>query len=544
MRRFGAMAVLVGVIIAGAPGQSAAQVAYPLRISDDGRHFVDQSGAPYLMNGDSPWSLIGELTREEAEIYLRDCADRGINSLIVTLVDGHYTTNPPTNAYETQPFTTPGDFGTPNEAYFAHADWVIDRAAELGIQLVLAPVYLGCCSDGWFAVVRDQNTAATMRGFGRWVGARYRDRANLMYSWGNDIFPPEFAQVREKIRAMAEGLREADDRHLVTYHGSPEEAAFDVWDPRSEGWLDVNAVYTYQPVVGECEAAYAFRPTTPFFLFESKYENEHGTTGHQQRVQAYQAILSGASGHHYGNSPIWHMGVLGGNWRAHLDDPGRASLTHLAALFASRAWHRLVPDPVFITDGAGSGDDAAVAARTDDGGTVMAYLPSMRAITVALDRVAGAEGRAWWFDPRSGEASAIGAVPTTGSRTFMPPGGGDWLLVLDDAAGGLPAPGRGTVAPPLRDGGVSIPEADGGARPAFDGGRGVMGSDATVADGATARIGGGDGCACGVGWRPVEPIGAAGWPPWLAALTLFLGHRRRSPGRHGGGSVPRSLSMN
>jgi hypothetical protein len=50
----------------------------------------------------------------------------------------------------------------------------------------------------------------------------------------------------------------------------------------------------------------------------------------------------------------------------------------------------------------------------------------------------------YWFDPRSGAARAIGVVYKHERIRFTPPPGGlDWVLVLDDAAGGFPPPGSG-----------------------------------------------------------------------------------------------------
>ena len=48
---------------------------------------------------------------------------------------------------------------------------------------------------------------------------------------------------------------------------------------------------------------------------------------------------------------------------------------------------------------------------------------------------------AWWFDPRTGKATAAGTFATEGSKDFTPPAEGDWVLVLDDASQQLPAPG-------------------------------------------------------------------------------------------------------
>ncbi len=68
-------------------------------------------------------------------------------------------------------------------------------------------------------------------------------------------------------------------------------------------------------------------------------------------------------------------------------------------------------------------------------------------MTVRLGKMAGREIRAWWFDPRTGEAELIGEFKREGERTFAPKGEGetDWVLVLDDAGKDFPPPG--TVHP-------------------------------------------------------------------------------------------------
>ncbi len=58
---------------------------------------------------------------------------RGFNTVLVNLIEHKFATNPPRNAYDDVPFLTPGDFSTPNESYFAHADYVIAQAEQRGM---------------------------------------------------------------------------------------------------------------------------------------------------------------------------------------------------------------------------------------------------------------------------------------------------------------------------------------------------------------------------------------------------------------------------
>jgi hypothetical protein len=62
-----------------------------------------------------------------------------------------------------------------------------------------------------------------------------------------------------------------------------------------------------------------------------------------------------------------------------------------------------------------------------------------------MEKIQGPTVMAWWFNPRNGQATSIGKFPNSGSRRFNPPDHGeqlDWVLVLDDATQGYPAPGR------------------------------------------------------------------------------------------------------
>ena len=100
---------------------------FPLTIGPTGRYVVAQGGEPFLVHGDAAWSLASALSREEAVHYMDDRASRGVNAVIVDLVEKLLAPNAPGNAYGVDPFTTPGDLGTPNPAYFEHVDWLFGK---------------------------------------------------------------------------------------------------------------------------------------------------------------------------------------------------------------------------------------------------------------------------------------------------------------------------------------------------------------------------------------------------------------------------------
>ena len=408
---------------------------YPLQVARDHRHLVDQNGTPFLVQGDAAWSLISGLTREEAEKYVDTRSRQGFNSIIINLIEHKF--RGPVNRYGEGPFTKPGDFSTPNEKYFQHADWVIRKAQEKGLQVFLAPIYLGYIGtdEGWIEELL-ANGPEKARNWGRYVGRRYKNFDTIVWIIGGDRNPDS---AREDVDAVAQGIRESDDRHILTAHCHPENSALDQY--ANEGWLDLNSTYTYGIVHQMLLRDYDRQPPMPFVLIESTYEGEHNASAVQIRRQAYWAVLWGATGEFMGNRPMW---LFDPEWQSALESTGSRDMERMFSLFASRPWYELVPDEKHevVVDGLGEfrGLDYLAAARSTNGATVMAYMPSARPFTVDMTKVSGKTANTWWFNPRTGETTSEGQFPTEGKKQFTAPGEGDWVFVLDDAARKLPIP--------------------------------------------------------------------------------------------------------
>ena len=410
----------------------AAARAFPLHVVPGKRYLVDAANNPFFINGDSPWDLIASLTREEVDHYLEDRRLRGVNTVLVALMEHCFSSHPPENAYGNAPFTTPGDFSTPNEAYFAHADYVIDKAAAKGMLVMLAPAYVGYDGgqQGWWREMA-ANGKDKLYAYGQYLGRRWRNFDNIVWVDGGDYNVPDKALVR----AVANGIRSVDSKPH-TFHAQRGTAAMQFWGT-GEAWLTVNNIYTgANNVVTSAFAEYA-RSTAPFFLIEGRYEGSDNATEQTVRMQAYQTLLSGGSGHLIGNEPLWRFGP---GWQQLLDSGGARSLLPLAKLFISHAWWTLEPDrdnTTLISDGS-TGADRAVAARASDGSFAIAYMPSLRSISIDMSRMAGRATRARWIDPSNGAATPVAGspFPTAGIRRIQPAGTnsrgfGDWVLLLE-----------------------------------------------------------------------------------------------------------------
>jgi hypothetical protein len=416
-----------------------------LHVSPNGRYLTDSGGRPFFLIGDAGWSLPTQLDLPEATAYLNDRAARGFNVIMVRLIEHQFCADPPRNAYGDAPFTDV-PFGTPNEAYFDHVDQLVSLAAQRGITILLAPVYLGfdCGPQGWCAEVQAASMAQ-MRAWGHYLGQRYSGFDNIIWLIGGDADP---TPVAAKVREVALGIREHDPLHLMTCHNQTESQAISPWP--GETWIDINNIYTYSRTLYEkAYDAYVVTPPRPFFLLESRYENELGTTPQSLRAQSYWATLAGGFGHVFGNCPIWHFGYSTSwcglaDWVAELDDPGSMNMTHFRRLFESRHWYAMVPDfdNTVVTVGYGmwGSTDYAMAASTQDGSSIIVYVPILKTITVDMSSLSGNTVRAWWYVPATGSALEIGSYPK-GTRDFTPPTDTDWVLVLDDEARSFPPPG-------------------------------------------------------------------------------------------------------
>jgi hypothetical protein len=431
---------------AGASDDAAAvsHYVYPLKVGPNGRHLVDQNGLPFLIAGDAPQSLIVNLSEAEAEMYIKNRRSLGFNSLWINLLCNDYTSGRADGSTVDglSPFGGGTDFSKPNEPYFQRVDHMIQLAARYGFNVFLDPAETG----GWLKAMLANGTAKC-RTFGQYLGARYGGFDNIVWLNGNDFQGWRDATNDGVVASVALGIKDTDARHIHTveldYYVS---SSLD--DPTWVPIVSLNAAYTYRPTYAEVLAGYN-RKTLPVFLVEGVYEFESNSQAHRAsaatlRRQAYWTNLSGATGQIYGSHYTW---TFTAGWQSQLNSPGALQIANARAFLEPRAWYNLVPDQdhSVVTSGYGTftdvgnidDSDYVTAARTPDGGLVVAYMPTPRTITVDMAKLRGvAEAR--WFDPSHGTyASAQGSpFPNSGKRDFTPSGtnadgDGDWCLVIE-----------------------------------------------------------------------------------------------------------------
>jgi uncharacterized protein (TIGR03437 family) len=432
------------------PASGSVQAVPSMRLSASGGYLVDPLDRPVFLAGDSPWSLIAGVSLEDANLYLENRAAKGFNVIMVNLIEAKFTSHAPRNYYNQPPFIRSGDFTTPNEDYFSHADAVINLAAQKGITVLLDPLYLGweCGDQGWCRDVRAA-PGSQMQFWGRYLGNRYKDFPNIIWLIGADTNPFTYG-VEGKLLEMVAGIKEYDTAHLMTAHTAPGSSAQDTWG--RPFWLNLNTVYHYgiDALLSMAREQFRRPQALPLFMLESAYEREHDSTPASLRQQAYGGVLWGGTlGSFFGNCPLWSLGYNAGfcgpaDWKAQLDSAGSVQFGYFASVMRSRRFWLLVPDHehTVLTAGYGSGPALATTARASDGSSILAHIPTRRPVTIDMSKIADASGQAQcsWYNPRNGQATVIGTYPNRGSRTFTPPDDSDWLLLVDSTGAGAAGP--------------------------------------------------------------------------------------------------------
>jgi Protein of unknown function (DUF4038)/Putative collagen-binding domain of a collagenase len=434
------LAVVPAAASSVAKSNAARGYVLPLKLSANKRYLVDQNGKPFLIVGDSPQALIGNLSPHEAETYLADRQKAGFNAIWVNLLCDSYTgcNSDGTTFDGIAPFTTAGNLATPNPDYFMRVATMIQLAAKHGIVVFLDPIETG----GWLDVLRN-NGVTKDKAYGKYLGNRYKKFSNIVWFSGNDFQSWSDASDDADVLAVANGIRETDPKALQTSELSYLESG-SLDDSRWRGVLSLDGAYTYYATYDEVLRQYAKSPHLPVFMEEAGYEDEQNSgfispgTPQTLRRQEYWTALSGATGQFYGNHYIW---PFSSGWQQHLDTPGSKQFGYLVRLLEGLPWYQLVPDihHRVVTAGYGTydgtanvlGSDYVTTAVTPSGKLALAYLPAGRTVTVNMSRFAG-QVRIRWFDPKTGSyrTSAARSHANNGTARLTAPSTSDWLLVL------------------------------------------------------------------------------------------------------------------
>jgi len=446
-----------------------------LKVNQSQRYLETTDGKPFLWIGDTAWELFHKLNREEATEYLENRKAKGVSVIqAVVLAENDGLRKP--NSYGEVPLINL-DPTKPNEAYFEHVDFIVNKAEELGLFVGMLPTWgdkVFSESPGAGPIVFDKENAFI---YGEFLGKRYKDKPVVWILGGDRNIAND--DVLEIWRAMAAGLKKGDNgNHLITFH--PRGNSSSSLMLHNETWLDFNMyqsghderfnnVYEFaakdralQPIKPTLEGEPAYEDIAVQFWNYFDYSKIEGGkdavldkdgliknrsfykegffTDYDVRVHAYWNFLSGACGYTYGNIAIWQMFKKGGDialpclydWRESMNRPGAFDLQHVRSLLENK-FYKIAPNQSLIENPVKRGENYIAAAGSTDNSFALVYLAKGQPVKVVTGKLKGTV-KASWFNPRNGFKKQFGIFRNSGITEFTPPSSGkgyDWMLVLE-----------------------------------------------------------------------------------------------------------------
>jgi hypothetical protein len=435
----------VGLLILRSSLVAAEPEIFPLSVHASGRYLVDAQGDPFLIHGDTPWSLAAQLTDAEITTYLEDTANKGFKAILFNAIEHYFTSQDPDydNVDGNQPFTSMTDFASGLvSAYWSRVDHIVNTAKTHGIVCVINPAYLGFASteEGWDTEVSAESDA-DLQAYGAALANRYT-QGNVIWCMGGDQDPNGTLEAKQW--QIITGIRSVRTTDLVTAHGAPGTGAYAIWNGQTG--FNLNTAYPGDTaaIYSECATEYGRAGPIPFLMLEGIYEQERASpiSAAGLRRQSYQALLSGACGQFFGNSPIWHFESPNapfsytGTWESNLDSTGRQQQAHVRTLFDTLKWHLYAPvtDTSLVSSSLSTGDTRICPALASDGTEAAIWVPSSQTITVNTEALTGVAGnvRIRRFNVTNGTFTTIDASVAKSSSDSVATGG-EGVIVIDAA---------------------------------------------------------------------------------------------------------------
>lgn len=427
----------------------ATSSTFPLAKSTNLRFLRTAGGAPFFMIADSPQALLvnvaptDRLTSADAGVYFAARKAQGFNTLWMNILCVVYTggRSDASTFDGLMPFngTVGGqyDLTTPNTAYWARMDQIIQLATSYGFCLVIDPI-----ETGGLRGVALANGTTRCTTYGHFLGSRYANYSNVCWMSGNDYAQADWSTYDPTLTAVAQGIRDNMPNALQTIEVEQNLSVADDGSLADSTWaslIDIDAAYLFtdRNVYTQLYTEYNRTTFLPVAMVEATYENENSTTVPEVRRQAWWTLCCGSSGYFYGEH---NTSFLVSGWQNFLgspNSPGAGYLIHLSNFLATVNWQNLVPDQAhtFFTGGRGTPGTTsfATAGLSADGHLAVAFTPFVTNMVFDLSKMAG-PATAQWYDPTHGTYTAAGSG-LTGSHTFVHPGNNnvgdsDWVLVL------------------------------------------------------------------------------------------------------------------
>ncbi|MDX2196768.1 MAG: DUF4038 domain-containing protein [Cytophagales bacterium] len=436
-----------------------------LKISDNGRYINYDDNTPFFWLGDTAWELFARLSRQDADLYLTDRAQKGY-TVIQAVAWAELDSAMVPNVYGDIPFNNNNPL-TPNEKYFQHIDYVVNKAQSLGIYIALLPTWGDKILKKWGngpEVFTPQNAYK----YAQWIAKRYAKKP-IIWVVGGDR-NPENDRVYNILTAFGNGLKTVcGTSQLVTFHPQGNSASATFFHDQT--WLDINMVQSGHgkkdfPNYLFMSANYILKPTKPTLDGEPRYEDlpvkwwvykhpqgwEYNTisagdtnfkmgwfTDNDVRKAAYMSMMAGACGHTYGHNSIWQMWQpkykanipVVCTWKEALSKPGGMQMGYMKKFFQSFDWQSCIPAQHMINENWTTCEDYNMAMEYINHGLIAAYSSVGKPISIYTQKIPGSKLKISWYDPRKGEFIKTEIIQkNTITELKMPAEGTDWAIII------------------------------------------------------------------------------------------------------------------
>ena len=268
------IAFLIIVVLFGFGCQTKETIKHEfLKVSKNGRYLEDKNDKPFLYLGCTAWELFHKLNREEATEYLTNRKEKGftvIQAVVLAEQDGLRKPN-----FYGDSALIAFDPTKPNEKYFEHVDFIVNKAEELGLYIGMLPTWGDKVPNSIGGEGPVIFTTENARKYGEYLGQRYKDKPIIWILGGDRIVDSDTAFLIWK--NMAEGLKAGDQgKHLISYH--PRGVYSSSYWLHNEDWIDFNMYqsahfHRYQKVYELAMHDYCLLPVKPIVEAEPAYED-------------------------------------------------------------------------------------------------------------------------------------------------------------------------------------------------------------------------------------------------------------------------------
>ena len=420
-----------------------------LRMSGGKRNVIHADGKPFLVVGDTPWSIPFRATTDQVKIYAADRMKKGFNAALLMSVQPDMFAEGPESRNTVLGFARgftdlhEGHLNKLKPDYFQYLDSLIQILVDHGIVPVYQPVFHGF---GWkgktvLGPVADPGEYAR---YCRYLVARYGSM-------------PAFWLVNGDAHGLDRGVKPGGEmiekwdcyQQPTGIHYNPADDYLASWangdssrcfhynrSYQDETWLDFQWAQTGHDglhLYHKVERMYDNKPTKANLNGEPTYEgmgNGKNGLGWWQGEEAWNQLMHGGTmGVVYGAACLWQ-------WKVNPDEPGWDSWTD-----APMSWKEAMAQEGsnyagLVSKAFADFDFADMERRRDltdsdryilakEGVFYIAYLDKGGTITIK-NMIAGLPF--YWFNPKTGVFVTEGITSSEG--TFKTPDNNPWVLII------------------------------------------------------------------------------------------------------------------